>query len=240
MAHPRYWRAGNWDLGPKQYVGPACYPVWETETPGVLWAWQGASHPDESTWCHDVEKDQLEKALKIARKRIKELEAKLRRTVEQLNDSQMAMSLENQEEDLQAAIEILQKESDGLLRVSAVAHAESQTDAACEPSEPENLDSQDAEEDPVQPKQSHQLQRHLEAAEARSMDDLEQISKLQAQLSEHQACPEAAAAAAADPVRPRLLLPRRRIQRQRPAAEFQVELTTRGRTKKSRRAPVPV
>ena len=91
-----------------------------------------------------MEKDQLEKALKIARKRIKELEAKLpghtgkfptrlrvvhfrmgpvhpashaisrnprlRRTVEQLNDSQMAMSLENQEEDLQAAIEILQKE----------------------------------------------------------------------------------------------------------------------------------
>ena len=99
---------------------------------------------------------------------------------------------------------------------------------------------------------SHQLQRHLEAAEARSMDDLEQISKLQAQLSEPgpqtlacaietllawehsgrgirpaQRCGacrdetpitawiatsgQAAAAAAADPVRPRLLLPRRRL-----------------------------
>ena len=35
---------------------------------------------------------------------------RLRKTVEQKNDSQMAMSLEDQEEDLQSAIEILQKE----------------------------------------------------------------------------------------------------------------------------------
>ncbi|CAE7797190.1 unnamed protein product [Symbiodinium sp. CCMP2592] len=167
MAHADCWCAYD-DWG-HQYVGPMLLPGCTTQMPGVLWAWQ-----HDLLWCFDVEKEQLRHALQTAHNQIQKLKAELRKTVRQQNDSQMAMSLEDEKEDLQSAIEILQKENGKLNQM---------------------LKGFEAQLSELQDK-SNQLQRQLEAAEAQVGDDRELISKLYAQLSAPRPCEKEVADAA--------------------------------------------